>query len=120
VTSRLLAKNDILASHQTIRSQILVTVILKWSFASTYLHKIQICLQPCASNFFVIWSYTLLRGVAGSAREDKKTSDIPNRLNYCVIFIEGLYALFTNMAAGYIIKLGVPCFGDPSLNFSFS
>jgi hypothetical protein len=36
---------------------------------------------------------------------------IPNRLNYCVIFI--LYTSFTNVVAGSIIETGGPWVGEP-------
>jgi hypothetical protein len=41
----------------------------------------------------------------------KNNRVIPNRLNYCVIFI--VCTQFTNVAAGSIIQAGGPRVGDP-------
>jgi len=52
----------------------------------------------------------ILRAGSLAARGKMTIHGIPNRLNYCVIFI--VYTSFTNVVFGHIIEAGGPRFAD--------
>jgi hypothetical protein len=65
----------------------------------------------CLQTFHGKESHRLLQAGSRAARGQITVSGLPNRLNYCVIFI--VHTQFKNMAAGRIIQAGGPRGGDP-------
>jgi hypothetical protein len=68
---------------------------------------------PWVSKLFTAKGHPhpLLSAGSRDARGNIRVSGIPNRLNYCVIFIACIQ--FTNASAGRIIQPGGPRVGDP-------
>ena len=71
------------------------------------------CVDDCPQPSYGKEPHRLEQAGSRVPRGKITVSDVPNCLNYFVIFV--MHSQFTNMAAGRIIQAGGPRGGDPSV-----